>query len=298
VKRVFLAARFTSPALLAVAAAACALQASPGRSTARAAEAPSRGGPDAVCAAQPAPAAAEALATPAPAPEVVLPVPGFPDAVVAEPIDDGRRGGGDIAPKRPLVIALHGLGGKPEPHCEAWRNITVGEAFVLCPRGDFDPQHSSPGDARYTLAGGEPLRQHIEAAVHALVERFGSRVDVDRPLLAGFSLGAAEAALLAQKYAAEFPRLALLEGGVDQWPEGNVATFLAHGGQRVLFGCGSGWCTPSASAASDRIERSGLGSRLVRASVGHAYPPALQSAVREELGWLLLGDGRWSRAVP
>jgi predicted esterase len=241
------------------------------------------------CAADEPDEATEPQRTSAPPPERTLPVPGFPDAVVAEPIGD--------AATRPLVIALHGLGGRPEPHCEAWRNITVGAAFVLCPRGDFDPQHSLAGEARYTLTGGEGLRRHLEAAIGALRERFGSRVDVERPLLAGFSLGAAEAALLAEKDGNEFPRLALLEGGVDQWPDANIGEFGARGGQRVLFGCGSSWCTPSAAAASERIQRSGLNSRLVRASVGHTYVYAMQAAVRAELGWLLEGDPRWTDAV-
>jgi hypothetical protein len=165
---------------------------------------------------------------------------------------------------------------------------------VLCPRGDDDPQHSARGDRRYTLAGGERLRHHLDAALRALADRFGGRVDVARPLLAGFSLGAVEASLFAQKYAADFPRVALLDGGVDQWPEGNIDDFAARGGQRVLFGCGSAWCSPPATAASERIERLGLGSRLVRARVGHTNAPALQAAVREALPWLLSGDARWS----
>lgn len=227
--------------------------------------------------------------TPVPPPVFGIPVPGFPDAVVAEP--------STLDSERPVVVVLHGLGGRPEPHCEAWRNITRGAAFVLCPRGADDPQRSTRSDRRYTLEGGERLRHHVDAALRALSDWFQARVDVARPVLAGFSLGASEAALLAQSEPASFPRVALLEGGVDQWLPKNITDFGARGGQRVLFGCGSTWCTPSAKAASARIERWGLDTRVVHAEVGHTSAPALQAAVREQLAWLISGDARWSGAV-
>jgi len=221
----------------------------------------------------------------------VLPVAGFPDAVVAAPWREGRR---------PVIIVLHGLGDRPETHCEGWRTVTRAEDFVLCPRGDFDPAHSSPGRIRYTLAGDKGLAAHVDAALEALRARYPGRVDEAHPLLAGFSLGATEAAVLALGDPARFPRLALVEGGLDLWFEQRIAAFAAAGAQRVLFGCGSWWCTPSARAASARITASGraLAARVVFADVGHHEVPELQRALAAEFEWLVGDDGRWAEAAP
>jgi dienelactone hydrolase len=199
------------------------------------------------------------------------------------------------AAPRPVVVVVHGLGGKPDPNCAAWRSIVSASAFVLCPRGEYDPRRSTKTDKRYTHPGGAQLRAHIDAGLSALAKRYAGDVDVDRPLLAGFSLGATEVALLAQSDPARFPRVAVLEGGVDVWFGKTIASFAAQGGRRVLFGCGSAWCLPSATAAAGRIERDeSLGARVVFADVGHTSAPPLQEAVRAELGWFTDGDERWS----
>src|ERR1019366_5566203 len=113
-----------------------------------------------------------------------LTVPGFPDAVVALP--NGAR------TPRPVLIVIHGSGDRPDWNCDAWRHITSDHGFVLCPRGEYVPKESGRGDdRRYTHTGGAYLRLHLDAALTALAARFAGYVDVDRPLVAGFSLGAA-----------------------------------------------------------------------------------------------------------
>jgi predicted esterase len=218
-----------------------------------------------------------------------LAIAGFPDAAVAPPWS--------LETPRPVLVVLHGLGDRPETHCEAFRKVLHASAFVLCLRGALDPERSAPGRTRYTLPGGDTLRAHVDAALQALEARYGDRVDIERPLLAGFSLGATEAALLAQWETARFPRVAVLEGGLDVWDYGTIAAFAQHGGVRVLFGCGSPWCTPPARAAIDRIRANGGGgtdpARLAFADVGHRDSPPLQAAVRAELAWFVEGDPRW-----
>jgi pimeloyl-ACP methyl ester carboxylesterase len=147
---------------------------------------------------------------------------------------------------------------------------------------------------RYTHPGGDALRGHIDAALAALAERYGDLVDVRRPLLAGFSLGATEAALLAQRDGERFPRVALLEGGLDVWWPQSIDQFAWRGGTHVLFGCGSGWCTPPAQAASRRIETEGIEARVAFADVGHRDTPPLQEALRAEFAWFIDGDPRWA----
>jgi predicted esterase len=213
-----------------------------------------------------------------------LPVDGFPDAVLAEPLD--------TAGPRPVVVVLHGLGDRPEPHCEAWRVITGARAFILCPRGAYDAARSRVGAPRYTHAS-DALRAHVDAALVSLANRYGSLADTTRPLLSGFSLGAWQAAVLAQQDGNRFSRVALVEGGLDLWLEQNIHAFVSQGGRRVLFGCGSWWCTPSAQAAATRMDDAGLGVRLAEASVGHHDAPELVAAMKAHFLWFVDGDERW-----
>jgi pimeloyl-ACP methyl ester carboxylesterase len=219
---------------------------------------------------------------------VPLAVPHFPDAVVVEPCET-------VGP-RPVVVVLHGLNDRPEPHCEAWRTITGAEDFVLCLRGS-EGARSDTGRRRYTLAGGTALVAHVHAALAALVAQYGDRVDPARPLLVGFSLGATEAALLAQRYPERFPRVAVLEGGLDVWGDSTIGPFVTGGARRVLFGCGSAWCPALARAAAERIGAFALQSHVAFADVGHHDAPALQQALKRELAWFVDGDPRWESAI-
>jgi len=215
-----------------------------------------------------------------------LTVPGFPDAVVALP-------NGANTP-RPVLVILHGSGDRPDWNCDAWRHITRDYGFVLCPRGDYVPLQSGRGDdKRFTLRGGATLRRHLDAALAALASRFAGYVDVERPVVAGFSLGAAEAAGLAIDDPARFALVAELEGGHNTWTPASIRAFAAGGGQKVLFGCGSSWCLPAATPAAARLQRGGIEARVVHANVGHSTDRPLQEAIMVELGWFLAGDPRW-----
>jgi hypothetical protein len=223
-------------------------------------------------------------------PFVDFPVPGYPDAVLGLP--EGATS------SRPVIVVIHGLGGRPDPNCKAWRAIVRGWGFVLCPRGEYDPERSTPGDRRYTHPGGRRLRAHIDAALQALADRYAVYADVRAPVLAGFSLGAYEIAMLGQRGLPRFPRLAVLEGGFDGWSAPTVEAFAAEGGSRVLFGCGTSWCAAPASAAAARIgQRRGVEARVASAPVGHVNTPPLQEALRAQLPWFLAGDERWAPAL-
>jgi pimeloyl-ACP methyl ester carboxylesterase len=189
---------------------------------------------------------------------------------------------------------LHGTSDRPDWNCDAWRHITRAQGFVLCPRGDDDPRESTPTDRRFTLRGGAHLRAYIEAAVAALGTRFQGYVDVQRPIVTGFSLGATEMAQLAVGDPDRYPRVALLEGGHSVWTGSSISTFAAGGGARVLFGCGSAWCLPPARAAAKRLEHGGVAAHVVFAPVGHTNDRPLQEALMGELPWFFDGDSRWA----
>ena len=216
-----------------------------------------------------------------------LSIPGFPESVVSVPNAATSR--------RPVVVVLHGSADRPDWNCDAWRHITGAFGFVLCPRGAYDPAGSTATDRRFTLRGGAHLRAYVDAGLQALQERFGPYVDIDRPIVTGFSLGATEIGQLAIGEPPRFPRVAQLEGGYAIWNPKAIATFLAGGGQRVLFGCGSGWCLPPARAAAAQLGKAGVESRVVFAPVGHTNDRPLQEALMGELEWFLGGDERWKQ---
>ncbi len=216
-----------------------------------------------------------------------LPIPGFPEAVVSVP-------NGATSP-RPVIIVLHGSGDRPDWNCDAWRHVTGARGFVLSLRGQYVPAESTKNDRRYTHRGGPYLRAHVDAALEALAARFAGYADIERPLLAGFSLGATEVAELAIGAPARFPRVALIEGGHSVWNAVTIRSFAAEE-RRVLFGCGSTWCVPLAKAAALRLEKGGVQARAVSASVGHTIDRPLQEAIMTELSWFLQDDPRWATA--
>ena len=235
----------------------------------------------------PADASASAALAPIPPDPLFtnLSIPGFPEAVVSVP-------NGAMAP-RPVIVVLHGSGDRPDWNCDAWRHITGARGFVLSLRGKYVPSESTKDDRRYTHLGGAYLRAHVDAALEALAARFAGYVEIDRPLLAGFSLGATEVAELAIGAPARFPRVALIEGGQSVWNAVTIHSFAAEE-RRVLFGCGSTWCLSPAKAAALRLERGGVPVRTVSARVGHTIDRPLQEAVMTELSWFLQDDSRWA----
>jgi poly(3-hydroxybutyrate) depolymerase len=219
-----------------------------------------------------------------------LSVPGFPEPVVSVP--------NGATSARPVIVVLHGSGDRPDYNCDAWRHITGARGFVLCPRGDYVAAESTKDDARYTLRGGAHLRRYVDAALDALGARFGGYVDVERPVVTGFSLGATEIAQLAVGDPARFPRVALLEGGHGVWKAEAIHAFASGGGLRVLFACGSPWCVPLAQATAARLASGGVEARAVHANVGHTSDRPLQEAVMTEMRWFLGGDSRWKGTLP
>lgn len=207
-----------------------------------------------------------------------LPVAGHPAAWVSLPTGATSR--------RPVVIVIHGAGDRPERQCRGWRHATKEYPFIVCPKGRAWP--------RYTHIGGAPLLEYIDQALEAVAARYPDYVDTSNPLLAGFSLGAAQVTELAVHFPARFPRIALVEGATTIWNGARVSAFLQGGGQRVLFGCGQDGVRDSAERTAKRLGNFGLDAHVVFANVGHQFAPSLQDAVRSELAWLMDGDERWS----
>jgi hypothetical protein len=256
---------------------------------------------------QPAPPTAELATTGAPAPEppppaptppppppkltadgpfVPLAVEGWADAVVAVPL-------GAESP-RPIVIAAHGNYDRPEWQCQVWRAIVRERAFVLCPRGAARPDSPGADDIRFTYGSNALLEKEADAGLAALRARFGEWVAPGPVLWGGFSLGAIMGVAIAGRRPADFPRLALVEGGHDRWTAKSIAGYAKGGGSRVLFACGQKACVHASRSASAQLEKNGVATQIVSApDQGHSYDGPVAEQVAGAFDWLVEGDARY-----
>lgn len=218
-------------------------------------------------------------------PLVSLDVPGFSPAVVSVPTGTTRP--------RPVVVALHGNYDRPEWQCEVWRRIIGVRGFILCPRGI--PRRDAPrAQDRWEYGSAKVVEAEIEAGLSALRARFEPFVDPGPLLLLGFSLGAILGSPIAQQAPARYPRLVLIEGGLNRWSPSNAAAYVKGGGERLFVGCGQGGCLAQAEKLASNLEKSGLPVRFGgSARAGHTYDGPVAQAVEEGFAWLVEGDLRW-----
>jgi len=198
---------------------------------------------------------------------------------------------------RPLVVVTHGAGGRATTHCLLWKAIVEDRAFLLCPRGHrmYD---SEPADqAGYFYDGHPALGKEITRAIEALRQRFGSRVDFDEPIFAGYSQGAGMGSMILPDHPAQFARAVLVEGGFGQFQEWNVAAarrFEQQGAKRVLLACGRKVCFDMAETTASYMRRGGLETKVIYAAgAGHNYGGPLFEQVRDAFRWVTEGDPRW-----
>ena len=90
---------------------------------------------------------------------IELPLDGFAPTSVSVPLG--------VTEPRPIVIALHGAGDRPEWQCGTWRGIADNRAFIVCPRGI--PHPGFPASApRYTWSDVAATERELRAALAAL----------------------------------------------------------------------------------------------------------------------------------
>jgi pimeloyl-ACP methyl ester carboxylesterase len=213
---------------------------------------------------------------------VELPLDGHLSASVSVPL-------GATEP-RPIVVALHGMGDRPEWQCGTWRGITAAYPFVLCPRG-------VPLDRRgtvFTYGDLTATTRELRAALAALKNRFGSHVASGSIVLTGYSLGAMRAALIARAEPAFFERLVLVEGGHETWSSSLAAIFQRGGGKRLAFVCAQSRCKQSALVKTRLSERAGVEAQLIDAGeLGHVFDGRVAAAVKQHWPWVVANDPRF-----
>jgi len=197
---------------------------------------------------------------------------------------------------RPVVVAAHGAGDVPRWYCEVWRQIVAGRGFVVCPRGYPIFPHV-PNRTGYFYDGHPSLGREIADSLAALQARFGEYVDVRDPLFIGYSQGANMGSLVLPDHSARFAGALLIEGGVGEFQEWNIATakrFQARGARRTALLCGRLSCASFAHATARYFRLAGLETRVDHvAYAGHTYRDRVAQRSREVFEWLVADDTRW-----
>ena len=223
-------------------------------------------------------------------PFIKLPVRDFGPAIVSVP----ERG----ARPRPVIVATHGAGDRPEWQCNVWRTTVKDRGFVLCPRGQTTDASVPEERAGYYYPDHHALAAEITAALDALGERFKGDVDLEAPILTGFSQGAIMGARILGEHPARFARAVLIEGGVGafkEWSGWTAQRFQKAGGDRVLLACGGPRCAASAETTRAMLGRAGVEARVLHVEgAGHSYGGQMEEEVRKAFSWIIERDTRWS----
>ncbi len=216
-----------------------------------------------------------------------LAVDGFEPSVIRLPAD------GKAAP---LFVVAHGAGGQASWHCHHYEAMLGPSAALLCltgkrmvtrdpTRGYYYPDHIWLSD-ELMAAYASMSRSHANVMLGS------SRVYI------GYSQGASMGVLAVAAHGDLWPRLALVEGGYDAWSASLARTFHDHGGQRVLFVCGTEHCRKQARQAVMILERTGVMSRLLTApNAGHRPDGPVAARVNEGLVWLLQDEPRYENVL-
>jgi dienelactone hydrolase len=217
-----------------------------------------------------------------------LEVDGFLPAVLVMPATDRVA---------PVVIVAHGAGGRPEPHCDFYRRLVRGRGFILCTRGHPIDARVPADEAAYFYDGHVELGKEVRAALDALLARYGSRVDLERSVYAGFSQGASMGILALQQGVAPDARvrgILLVEGGWREWTIALAEKLSSEGVRRVAIVCGRLVCKTESDQSANWIRRGGLEAEVLYApGAGHTYDGAVAPLVADAWRWIVDDDPRW-----
>lgn len=229
-------------------------------------------------------------------------------------LPDNRKGGSRV----PLVVALHGHGGTPEPMAGMFFAAGLSpDLAVLALYGPYTVRHDQGVGyswypplwlfneelARRRRAGEEDrtgLERHeqdvsegyVLAAIEATCRDYAATVDCERVFLLGFSQGGALAYGLALSHPDRFRGLvaigaALRDISVDE------ARLAAAAGRFEVLVCHSpedeAIAFAKGRAAHERLERAGIESRFLRYDGGHALTASLLQRIAR---WISATTGR------
>lgn len=136
-----------------------------------------------------------------------LEVPGAPRAYYYEPSGPGRTG------LKPVLMYMHGRGGDPAADCRRWSRVARRVGWLVCPSGPEDRGAGTRG-WNNSWPGGHHVAM---AALAALREKYGRRVQLRGNTIMGFSEGALVAMNVGVREPQTFSRWLILAANPDYW---------------------------------------------------------------------------------
>ncbi|MBX3191084.1 MAG: hypothetical protein KF819_29070 [Labilithrix sp.] len=195
---------------------------------------------------------------------------------------------------RPIMIALHGGSDRPEWACGAWRGITGAHPFIVCPRG--------VGGNEAALAWSSPAdtAQRVARAIAATRAMFEGWIREAPVVLAGFSMGATQAAALAQRDPKAYRRVALAESAYAPEPVMTFArTWAAGGGERAIFLCTTLGCEAPYRSAARNVARHHVPARLnIAGTNAHGMWDVVVQSMQRDWPWFVEGAAGWETYAP
>lgn len=190
------------------------------------------------------------------------------------------------ATARPLVIGVHGANSRPLWICENLRKALGPEPFVVCPH----PSSHLDRDASWGTGGA--ISGAVDRAVQAAIETYGDRVDADRIVYFGHSLGAM---MIPAAYAQTRPRLpfsaVVVFEGMPKETKYLERAVRNMGATQALFVSGQGGWQGKHAAAAASMARHGVFAWHVAGTFGHSFVGEAFDIVRREVAVLLYPAG-------
>lgn len=189
-------------------------------------------------------------------------------ALAGAPLERLELGGGEVAwlalpvgarDRRAIVVGVHGAGDRADWSCSAWREVTAGWAFVVCPEAKNVHPDSTATSRTFVWGSSAAIASQADRAVAALRSRYAAWV-ADGPLIyGGWSQGATLAAQVVAARPGVYDRVALVEIGHTPLDAAAVAASLAGAGvRRAVVSCSSYACRSFAEGFGRAARRRGL----------------------------------------
>ena len=196
---------------------------------------------------------------------------------------------------RPIMIAIHGGSDKPERACGAWRGVSEAYPFVVCPRG------WGGNEAALGWRTTSDTAERIARAVAATKKIFGSWVrETPSVVLAGFSMGGSQVALLAGGAPKTYRRIVVGDSAHDPKPALTFSrAWVKGGGERAIFLCTTSGCEPSLRAGARNVATLKAPARLnIAPTQVHGLSEPVVQSMRRDWPWLVEGAEGWESYLP
>ncbi len=209
-------------------------------------------------------------------------LPGAAPAYYFEPQGKGRLG------LRPVLVYLHGRGGHPESDCRRWAKLARSYGWLVCPSGPVPY-----GDGRAWDNNWPSAHHATMAAIQALRDKYGRRIQLWGNTLIGFSEGAYAAMNVGVREPRTFNRWLILAANSKYWG-GPGLDALGSARDRVrrvylITGEHDGVLEGTQQVQS-WLKKAGVPTRVTTPKMGHEVPLEKKTELyRSALAWLDAG---------